>query len=379
MLGQKLSSLTIFFPFYNDAGTVEKQIVDAYRFGEDVAEKLEVIAINGGNSKDNTFEEINRMKEMHPDLKVIDKPTNSEGYAVIKYGFKEAAGEWVFYTDGDAQYRLEGDLRSLVDKQFETGADVVNGYKVQRSDSAIRVLLGNIYERFSRFVFEIPIRDTDCDFRLVRKGILDKIDLVSTDASILPELIKKLELVGAKFAEVPVSHYSREYGVSNYTAIQLLKEKLLGDVTLYFKLRKMRSAYEKFRIFRFGLVGVISVILQYLFFNILITYYAQLKPFISVIIADHISIILAFFLNNYFAFNKTKFDNRSKLFPGFVKYYAVVVMSTFIQAFVVYMGNTLFGERLLISNIFWFVGLCFAFMWNYGIQSRIIWSKYNKK
>ncbi|OGC53816.1 hypothetical protein A3D91_03735 [candidate division WWE3 bacterium RIFCSPHIGHO2_02_FULL_38_14] len=141
----------------------------------------------------------------------------------------------------------------------------------------------------------------------------------------------------------------------------------------------MRSAYEKFRIFRFGLVGVISVILQYLFFNILITYYAQLKPFISVIIADHISIILAFFLNNYFAFNKTKFDNRSKLFPGFVKYYAVVVMSTFIQAFVVYMGNTLFGERLLISNIFWFVGLCFAFMWNYGIQSRIIWSKYNKK
>ena len=207
MLDQKLTSLTIFFPFYNDAGTVKKQVEDAYMFGGKVAEKLEVIAINGGTSKDNTLEEIKHLREMHPDLKIIDKSGNTEGYAVIKYGFKEAACEWVFYTDGDAQYRLENDLRRLVDKQIETGADVVNGYKESRSDSAIRVFLGNLYERFSRFVFEIPIRDTDCDFRLVRKELLDKIDLVSTDASILPELIKKLELVGAKFAEVSVSHF----------------------------------------------------------------------------------------------------------------------------------------------------------------------------
>ena len=378
MLDQKLTSLTIFFPFYNDAGTVKKQVEDAYMFGGKVAEKLEVIAINGGTSKDNTLEEIKHLRETHPDLKIIDKSGNTEGYAVIKYGFKEAACEWVFYTDGDAQYRLENDLRRLVDKQIETGADVVNGYKESRSDSAIRVFLGNLYERFSRFVFEIPIRDTDCDFRLVRKELLDKIDLVSTDASILPELIKKLELVGAKFAEVSVSHFPREYGVSNYTAIQLLKEKFLGDVTLYFKLRKMRSAYEKFRIFRFGLVGIISVVLQYLFFNILLNS-TRLAPFVSVIIADHISIVLAFFLNNYFAFNKTKFDNGPKIFSGFVKYYAVVVMSTFIQAFVVYIGNAIFGESILVSNIFWLVGLCFAFMWNYGIQSRIIWSKYSSR
>ena len=378
MPGYKLTSLTMFFPFYNDAGTVEKQIENAYKFGGEVAEKLEVIAINGGSSKDNTFDEIKKMKEKYPDLRIIDKYDNTEGYAVIKHGFKEATSDWVFYTDGDAQYRLEGDLHKLVNKQIETDVDVVNGYKVYRYDSALRVFLGNLYARFSRFVFEIPIRDTDCDFRLIKKEFLDKIDLVSTDASVLPELIKKLELLGAKFTEVSVSHYPREYGVSNYTALQLFKEKLLGDITLYFKLRKMRSAYEKFRIFRFGLVGIISVVLQYLFFNILLNN-TRLAPFVSVIISDHISIILAFFLNNFFAFNKTKFEDGSLLFSGFVKYYAVVVMSTFIQAFVVYVGTTVLGEGLLISNVFWFIGLFFAFLWNYGIQSRVIWSKYTKR
>ena len=39
---------------------------------------------------------------------------------------------------------------------------------------------------------------------------------------VLPELIKKLEVSGAKFSEVEVSHYRRVYGKSNYTVFSLL-------------------------------------------------------------------------------------------------------------------------------------------------------------
>ena len=70
------------------------------------------------------------------------------------------------------------------------------------------------------------------------KEFIKKIKLESNDASILPELIKKLELAGAKFAEVQVSHYQRVYGKSNYTAVSLLKEKIIGDVKLYLKMKK---------------------------------------------------------------------------------------------------------------------------------------------
>jgi glycosyltransferase involved in cell wall biosynthesis len=233
----KLSSLTIFYPFYNDEGTVERQIHFAYEIGKSVSNDLEVIAINGGRSKDNTFEKIKEMQKKYPNLIIIDKTENTEGYAVIKYGLQKASKEWVFYTDGDAQYRVEDDLVKLVKKQQKTNADVINGHKKHRGDSFIRTFLGNVYKRLSCAVFQLPIRDVDCDFRLIRTSLLKKIKLESKDASILPELVKKLELAGAKFSEVQVSHYRRMYGKSNYTAFSLLKEKVIGDIKLYFKMR----------------------------------------------------------------------------------------------------------------------------------------------
>ncbi len=238
---KKLAGLSIFFPFYNDEGTVKRQIDLAYKIGKQVAQDIEVIALHGGNSKDNTLLQIRAMRKKYPVLKIVDKSDNQEGYAVIKHGFAACTKEWIFYTDGDAQYHLEKDLIRLIEKQRRTQADVVNGYKKERGDNIIRTLMGHAYARISKFLFRLPIRDVDCDFRLVRKNLIKQIKLESHEASILPEMIKKMEIQGARFAEVPVSHYLRVYGKSNYTAISLMKEKIIGDLTLYFKMKKWRD------------------------------------------------------------------------------------------------------------------------------------------
>lgn len=234
----KINGLTIFFPFLNDEATVTRQIICAYTIGKKITNNLEVIALHGGNSEDNTFGKIKEMKLIYPNLKIINRKSNKEGYAVIKYAFKKASKDWIFYTDGDAQYHLEEDLPKLVNKQLETNATVVNGYKIRRHDSFLRVLLGNIYRLLAKFIFHLPIRDVDCDFRLIKKSLLDKINLESKDASILPEMIKKLQFVGGKFSEVPVGHFSRNYGKSNYRIRDLIKEKILGDFKLYKTFRK---------------------------------------------------------------------------------------------------------------------------------------------
>lgn len=239
MIKKPLSSLSIFFPFYNDEGTVERQITNAYKIGGQLTDDLEVIALHGGNSKDGTFKKIFEVKDKYPNLKIVDKKDNAEGYAVIKHGFAACTKDWIFYTDGDAQYHLEENLPELVVKQAETGADVVNGYKKERGDNFLRVFLGNEYAFLARIFFKLPIRDADCDFRLIRKSFMDRINLESKDASILPEMIKKLEMSGAKFVEIPVNHYGREYGKSNYTVFSLLKEKVLGDIKLFIKMKRM--------------------------------------------------------------------------------------------------------------------------------------------
>ena len=235
---KKLKSLSIIIPFFNDEATVSRQLTYAYSVGANISNKFEIIAIHGGNSIDNTYSEIIKMKLIYPDLKILNKKNNQEGYAVIKSGFKESKNEWIFYTDGDAQYHIEEDLIKLIEKYFKTGADVINGYKIKRHDNLIRVLLGKVYAFLAKKMFNLPIRDVDCDFRLIRRKILNKIQLDSKDSSILPEMIYKLNRAGAKFAEVPVSHYPRIYGRSNYSTLELIKEKIIGDINLFLKLNK---------------------------------------------------------------------------------------------------------------------------------------------
>lgn len=379
-MSHKLTSLTIFFPFYNDEGTVLKQIDDAYNFGEMFTDDLEVIALHGGASKDQTYSAIETAKLKHPSLKIVDKKDNTEGYAVIKHGFFSATKDWVFYTDGDAQYHLD-DLSLLIFKQKETNADIVNGYKIKRGDNLIRVVIGNLYALFSTFIFDLAIRDTDCDFRLIRKKYLDKIKFLSTDSSILAELIKKLELEGAKFAEVPVRHYERVYGVSNYTPLLLFKEKLMGDITLYFKLKKY-NPLEKLRIFKFAFVGILSIAIQFVYFNLFLLNFPnpgfiELKfvPALYAILADQIAIVGSFLLNNHITFTDRKVSYNKGLFERFAKLYVIIMVSTLIQAIVIYIGTHLFGDSLIVSNIFFMLGTAIGFFWNYSFQKRFVYKR----
>lgn len=234
---RKLPSLTIFFPFYNDAGTVQQAISEACTWGSAVADKLEIIAIHGGPSRDNTFEEIKKAKRQVPDLVVLDKSDNREGYAVIKHGFKHAKNEWIFYTDGDLQYSLV-DLPKLVKVQQRTNADVVNGYKLRRGDGLIRTFLGNGYMLFTKLLFRPPVRDVTCDFRLIRTKAIRPITIRSNNASILIEVLTKMRRNGTVFAETAVTHRPRVYGTSSYKPSQLLAERLFGDIKLYFAMRK---------------------------------------------------------------------------------------------------------------------------------------------
>ena len=362
---QQLSSLSIFFPFLNDEKTVERQIKFAYQVGQQVAKTVEVIALHGGASKDNTWRKILAIKKKYPKLKVIDKSDNREGYAVIKYALIKAKNDWVFYTDGDAQYHLEENLIDLVNKYFATGADVINGYKLNRSDHWMRVVLGKLYAYVSKFVFELPIRDADCDFRLIRRNYLDKISLEARDSSILPEMIKKLELAGAEFAEVGVHHYSRIWGTSNYaTPWVLLKEKLIGDIKMYFKLRRYEGGGRNQRLIRFLGVGAMCTLLQIVLYNMILPF--GINPGIAAFASDQLPIYVSFVLNSKLTF-------RSNMHGKFWPYYLTVIVSTLIQSVTVY-GFTYFaGHSWIMNNVAFVVGQSIATLWNYLVQSRVVW------
>ena len=65
-------------------------------------------------------------------------------------------------------------------------------------------------------LFGIKLRDVDCDFRLMRRTIFDRINLVKTSGIICVEMMKKVQDAGFRIVEVPVHHYHRAYGKSGF-------------------------------------------------------------------------------------------------------------------------------------------------------------------
>ena len=214
------NSLSIFMPFYNDAGTVRRMITEAYHYGSKLTADLEVIAVNDG-SQDNTLKELRKMRREYPSLKIVFHKKNRGYGGALQSGINNTTKYWVFYTDGDAQYHFD-ELEKLW--LLRKGCDVVNGYKLHRSDNMIRRVIGLMYASAVRKIFKIPIKDVDCDFRLIKGDILRSLKLNCTSGAITVELVKKLFMKDTKFTEVGVNHYPREYGHSTFfTPVNILR------------------------------------------------------------------------------------------------------------------------------------------------------------
>lgn len=236
------ASMSVFFPAYNDAASIAALVRDAVAVLENLTDDYEVIVVNDG-SADETPRVLDTLARELPRVRVIHHEINKGYGAALRTGFDAASKELVFYTDGDGQY----DVRELANLHpLMTGAvDVVNGYKIKRSDKRHRILIGSIYNRVARFLFRLPICDVDCDFRLLRRSVLRRVELVSSSGVICVELVRKLHAAGCVFAESPVHHYPRVHGRSQFFTPKRVARTAYDFIRLWLKLVVIRRLSEE--------------------------------------------------------------------------------------------------------------------------------------
>lgn len=234
----KRPSITAFYPAYNDAGTIGSMVVMIVKALEELTDDYEVIVVENG-STDYTVEVLEELAQRYDRLRVLvyDQPLGYGG--ALRAGFAHATKELIFYTDGDAQYDPR-EVRLLVPAMNDE-VDIVNGWKIDRHDPLHRVIIGRVYHHLVKFLFDLQLRDVDCDFRLIRREVFDTIDLSSDSGTICLELVKKIQDAGYCFAEVPVHHYHRTYGKSQFFNFPRLWRTGIQLIALWWKLVILRD------------------------------------------------------------------------------------------------------------------------------------------
>lgn len=225
-----VTSLSVFFPCYNEKDSVEMMTKKALSTAGTLCDDFEVILVDDG-STDGTAELIDKLANEYPSVRGIHHMQNQGYGAALGSGFRAATKDFVFYTDGDGQFDL-GELPTLL--PLIRDHDIVSGYRINRQDGLIRKLNAFCWNRLVCFLFGLKIKDIDCAFKLYKRELFDHIEMHSTGALIDTEILARATRKGYTIAQIGVGHYPRTAGESSGADFKVI----LRAFRELFKLRK---------------------------------------------------------------------------------------------------------------------------------------------
>jgi glycosyltransferase involved in cell wall biosynthesis len=206
-------SVSACFPCYNDAKTIATMVRDVQGALTPLVDELEIVVVDDGSS-DGSPDVLHTLAKEVPELVVVVHEHNRGYGGALISAFTTATKDWIFYTDGDAQY--DAKEATVMVAAVTPSTDIVQGYKIGRGDPWYRKIIGRVYHHVVKMAFGLHQRDTDCDFRLFRRTLFVEHPLASQTGVICVELVRRFEVAGAEFVEVPVHHYFRPHGKSQF-------------------------------------------------------------------------------------------------------------------------------------------------------------------
>ncbi len=200
--------LSVVLPTHNEQETVREVVQEVLGVLEERGVPYEIVLVNDG-STDRTGRIARDLERDIPVLRLVENwPGRGYGGA-LKAGFEAARGEWIAFFPTDGQFAFV-EVDRLISLSGQ--ADIVCGYRAKRQDNVLRRFNAWGWNWVVRLLFGCLCRDIDCGFKLLRREILARIQLVSDGAMIDTELLAGARARRYRIAEAPVTHRPRLAG-----------------------------------------------------------------------------------------------------------------------------------------------------------------------
>jgi len=202
---------SVVVPFFNEQENILPLYVRIAEVMDALGEPYEMIFVDDG-SRDQTFRILNDIYENDRRVHAVRLRRNFGQTAALKAGFDFAQGDIIISMDGDQQHEPD-DIPLFLDKIRE-GFDIASGWRADRQDPWLtRRLPSQVANWMMAKLSGVPLHDFGTTFKAYRREIIQQVQLYGEMHRFIPALAK---ITGASIVEVPIRHYKRSAGKSNY-------------------------------------------------------------------------------------------------------------------------------------------------------------------
>jgi glycosyltransferase involved in cell wall biosynthesis len=244
-------TLSVVVPMYKEEDVAQLLVERVHDGLSDYQGNWELVCVDDG-SPDQTVDRLKAAAEQFGNqVRVIELQRNFGQTAAMQAGIDAARGELIVTMDGDLQNDPK-DIPRMVDELIERDLDLLQGWRVNRQDAAIkRKLPSKIANRLIAKITGVKLHDYGCSLKVYRASVLKQVRLFGEMHRFIPVWVAGVTSP-IRIGETPVTHHAREFGESKY-GISRTFRVIIDIISVFFFLRyKARPGHF------FGSIGLAS-------------------------------------------------------------------------------------------------------------------------
>jgi glycosyltransferase involved in cell wall biosynthesis len=232
------TSVSLVIPMFNEEESIEHAIACAVEALEPCGD-YEIIIVDDA-STDRSAAIVRAEMADNPRIRLLQHEVNRKLGGALKTGYGAATKEVVVYMDADLPFDPEVIGRATRALQV-TRADMIAGYRLDRTTEGFRrTIYSYLYNTLIGLLFGWPHRDINFSFKLMRREVLEAVELRAEGSLIDAELIVKARNLGFVIQQLGLDYFPRSRGASTLSSPAVIVKIVRELIQLYPEMKHPR-------------------------------------------------------------------------------------------------------------------------------------------